>query len=105
MENEEDYSATIHQAVTRPLLMMGSEREFIMFLGVIAGTFILVLASLWSFIFGIVLFIGGSFALRRSGSYDPQFSKTAIRHFRYKKFYGCGSKPFAENKTVEYKKR
>lgn len=79
----------------RPLLLLGSERELILALGIVAGVFIVSLFQLWAAIFGLVLWAIGAWVLTRAASFDPQLSKTFGRSLRYRKLYKSSATPFA----------
>ncbi|GAB1394112.1 conjugal transfer protein TrbD [Rhodocyclaceae bacterium] len=97
----EDNSIPLHRALTRPMLMLGAEREFVLMLGVLAGIFIFSLAQLWAAIVGVAIWLVGMFFLTRAGRYDPQLSKTGIRSLRFKRFYPADATPHARCKEVQ----
>lgn len=97
----DDNSIPIHRSLTRPMLMLGGEREFVLALAMLAGIFIFSLAQLWAAAVGIVLWLTGMFFLVRAGRADPQLSKTFTRSFRYRRFYPCESTPYAKIKEVK----
>lgn len=99
--NEEENGIPLHRSLTRPILMMGGEREFVLMLGVLAGIFIFSLAKIWAAVMGVVLWVVGMFFLTRAGRYDPQLSKTGIRSLRYRRFYPAEATPHAGVKEVK----
>lgn len=101
VENERDNSIPLHRALTRPMLMLGGEREFVLMLAVLAGVFIFSLAQLWAAIVGVMLWLAGMFFLVRAGRYDPQLSKTGIRSLRYRRFYPADTTPHARTKEIK----
>lgn len=100
-EIEHDNSITLHRSLTRPMLMLGGEREFVLMLGVLVGIFILSLAQIWTALVGIALWLVGMFFLTRAGRYDPQLSKTGLRSLRYRRFYPADATPHARLKEVK----
>jgi len=94
-EGGSDFSVPLHQSMLRPLLLLGSERELILALGIVAGVFIVSLFQLWAAIFGLVLWAIGAWVLTRAASFDPQLSKTFGRSLRYRKLYKSSATPFA----------
>jgi len=97
----EDNSIPLHRSLTRPMLMLGAEREFVIMLGVLAGIFIFSLAQIWAAIMGVALWLVGMFFLTRAGAYDPQLSKTGIRALRFKRFYPADATPHASNREIK----
>lgn len=98
---DDDNSIPLHRSLTRPILMLGAEREFVLMLAVLAGIFIFSLAKLWAAVIGVALWLVGMFFLTRAGRYDPQLSKTGIRSLRYRKFYPADATPFARQKEFK----
>lgn len=98
-DTDSDFSVPLHQAMLRPILLMGAERELLLSLGVIAGVFIVSLFQLWAAIFGLVLWAVGAWVLTRAASFDPQLSKTFGRSLRYRKLYKSAATPFAPPHT------
>lgn len=94
-----DFSVPIHQALFRPILLLGAERELILALGIVAGVFIVSLFQLWAAIFGLVLWAVGAWVLTRAASFDPQLSRTFGRSLRYRKLYKSAATPFAPPRT------
>lgn len=101
VENERENSIPLHRSLTRPMLMLGGEREFVLMLAVLAGIFIFSLAKLWAAIVGVALWFVGMFFLVRAGRYDPQLSKTGVKSLRYRRFYPAEATPFADPKEVK----
>jgi type IV secretion system protein VirB3 len=101
MSTEEDNSIPLHRALTRPMLMLGAEREFVLMLGVLAGIFIFSLAQIWAAVTGVAIWLVGMFFLTRAGRYDPQLSKTGLRSLRLKRFYAADATPHARCKEIQ----
>lgn len=89
------FDVTVHRSLTRPMLMMGGERELVLMLAMVCGIFIVSLFQLWAAITGVALWAAGVFALQRAGEKDPQLSKTFIRSLRFGKLLRAQSTPFA----------
>ncbi|WP_415033318.1 conjugal transfer protein TrbD [Azonexus sp.] len=100
-QEHDDISVPIHRSLTRPMLMLGGEREFVLALATLAGVFIFSLAQLWAALLGVALWLIGMFFMVRAGRYDPQLSKTGIRSLRYKRIYSSESTPFAPVREVK----
>lgn len=100
-QEREDPGTVIHRSLTRPILMLGAEREFVLLLGILSGIFILSIAKLWSVIAGVVIWLVGMFFLTRAGQTDPQLSKVGVRSLRYKRSYSADATPFAPRREVK----
>lgn len=94
-ETPEGWEVTVHRSLTRPILLAGGERELVLMLAIIAGIFIISLFRWWSVAVGVGLWIVGMWVLQRMAEKDPQFSKTAIRAIRYRKWLAPATNPFA----------
>lgn len=90
------WEVTVHRSLTRPMLIMGGEREFVLMLGMLCGIFIVSLFQLWAAIVGVVLWVVGIFFLQRMGEKDPQLSKTFTRSLRHGRMMPSKSTPFAQ---------
>ena len=75
---EQQWEITVHRSLTRPMLVLGCERELVMMLGMLAGIFIVSLSQLWAAILGVTLWVVGVFFLQRMGAKDPQLSLSLI---------------------------
>lgn len=96
-----DISVKLHESLNRPMLLLGGERNLVLFLGVLAGVFIFSLAAIWAAVTGILLWMVGMYALSRAGAYDHQLSKTGIRSLKYRKFYPAQATPHARIREVK----
>jgi len=93
---EQQWEVTVHRSLTRPMLVLGCERELVMMLAMIAGIFIVSLFQLWAAILGVTLWVVGVFFLQRMGSKDPQLSKTFFRSLKFGQLLRAQSTPFAD---------
>ncbi|TSE35137.1 conjugal transfer protein TrbD [Tepidimonas charontis] len=91
------WEVPVHRSLVRPLLLLNGERELVMMLGIVAGTFIVSLFQLWAAITGAVLWFVGLFFLQRMAQKDPKLSKVYFRSLRYtrKRHIPSASTPFA----------
>jgi type IV secretion system protein VirB3 len=78
---------TIHASVHRPRLILGADRELVIFLGLIAAILVFALVTWWSVILGTLLWLVGVALLVRMGKADPLMRKVYVRHVRYQAFY------------------
>ena len=78
---------TIHPSVDRPRLILGADREMVIFVGLISAILVFALVTWWSIMLGIGLWLVGVALLVRMGKEDPQMRKVYLRHVRYQAFY------------------
>ena len=97
----DDSGIPIHEALNRPILMMGGERNLVLMLAIIAGVFIFSLAHVWAAVAGITMWVIGQWGLSRAAAYDPQLSQTGIRAMKYKRHYPAQATPFASDREVK----
>ena len=82
------YRATIHQSLTRPMLLAGAERapalaNWIMAAGILFGG-----GLHWYTIATSALLVTiGHWALTQAAKFDPELSRVYLRHVRYRRFY------------------
>lgn len=81
----------VHLALTRPLLLMGCEREAILISATIAATLVFVVGQIAFALLGIVFWVGAVAVLQRMAKADYQLLKVYLRHARYKTFYPAQS--------------
>ena len=98
---EVDPSCEIHESLNRPILLLGGERQLVLFLMVIAGVFIISLAKIWAAVLGITIWVLGQWGLSKAASFDPQLSKTGRRSLNYRPHYPAQATPFAPEREVK----
>lgn len=98
---QDDDKVSIHDALNRPILMIGGERNLVLMLLIVAGIFIFSLAKLWAAAVGIAIWVIGQWALTRAASYDDQLSKTGPRSLKYRRFYPAQATPFARQREIQ----
>jgi type IV secretion system protein TrbD len=88
MAQSERRVSTIHQSLTRPILLAGAERQLAIGNWITAAALILGSGLHWYTIaLGIFLVTVGHWALVQAAKYDPQLSQVYIRHVRYQDYY------------------
>jgi len=87
-------SIPIHSALNKPNLVLGGERDLMLFTGLISSTMIFVALSLQSAILGIIVWFVFSSLIRKMAKADPMMSKIYIRQLRYQHYYSAHSTPF-----------
>lgn len=81
----------IHQSANRPNLLLGSDRELVLVMVMLAGGLAFSLASWWGIGLAVLLWIGSVAALQRMGKADPLLRPVYLRHIRYADFYPAKS--------------
>jgi type IV secretion system protein VirB3 len=82
---------SIHPSVQRPRLILGGDRELVMFVGLVAAILVFALMTWWSIILGIFLWLAGVAILARMGKEDPLMRGVYLRHVQYQAFYPAKS--------------
>jgi type IV secretion system protein VirB3 len=77
----------IHQSANRPHLILGGDRELVLFAGLTAACLAFTLASLVGIVVGLVFWLASVAVLSRMGKADPMLRHVYLRHLRYKPFY------------------
>ena len=90
-------SIPIHRAGNRPNLVLGGDRELVMFTGLVAGALVFSAQELKATIFGASLWIIALYLLRLMAKSDPKLRAVYMRHRRYKTYYPARSTPFRDN--------
>jgi type IV secretion system protein VirB3 len=79
---------TIHQSLTRPLLLMGGERELVLVNAISIAALVLGVGFHWlSFSLALFLATCGHWALVEIAKRDPQMRHVLIRHLSYQEHY------------------
>jgi type IV secretion system protein TrbD len=90
MENK-GREIVVHQSCNRPNLLLGGDRELVLFSAILSAMLAFVIATWWGAISGIVLWMVSVAALNRVGKADPLMRQTYVRHIRYHAFYPAKS--------------
>jgi|SRR5271165_2044039 len=77
----------VRQSLLRPLLVLGAERDLVMFSGMLAAMLIFSLGSLMFSIVGGAFWFAALMVLQRMAKHDPQLSKVYVRHVNKKIYY------------------
>mgnify|MGYP003423974736 FL=1 len=93
----------IRQSANRPNLLMGGDRELVMFSGLLAFALIFSAFEFKAFVFGTTLWVFALFALRLMAKNDPLLRKVYLRHRKYRTYYPARSTPFYENTSTQGK--
>ena len=77
----------IHQSANRPHLLLGGDRELVLFAALMSAMLIFALVTWWGIIAGVAIWIGAVAVLSRMGRFDPMLRQVYIRHVKYRAFY------------------
>lgn len=82
------YRSTIHQSLTRPMLLAGAERapaiaNWILAAGILFGGGL----HWYTIAAGAILISFGHWALVQAAKFDPELSRIYLRHVRYRRLY------------------
>ena len=81
----------IHQSANRPHLLLGADRELVLFAALLSAMLVFALVTWWGIIAGIVLWFLAVAVLSRMGKADPLLRHVYLRHVRYQAFYPAKS--------------
>jgi len=87
-------STPIQRVLYRENLLMGGERELVMFTALIAGGIIITSQNLISILIGVPLYVACLFLLRKMAKIDPYLSKVYSLQLKYQSYYPARSTPF-----------
>lgn len=91
-------SIPIHQSLHRPHLVLGGEREPVLYAGLLAVIIFMAGMSKSAAVIALVLWFGSVAAFRRMAKADPQMSKVWMRHIRQQDYYPAHSSPWVRDK-------
>jgi type IV secretion system protein VirB3 len=84
----------IHRALHRPNLLLGAEREPVLYTLIVAFTLVFAALSWPAFLVGAALWFIGLGVLRQLAKADPHMTRVYPRHIRYRRYYPARSTPF-----------
>lgn len=94
---EELQKADIYQALNKPNLMFGADRELILMVALVSTALIFTGLTVVTTVIGLFLFFVCGFFLRLMAKSDPLMRQVFVRQSRYKKFYHAQSTPFSRS--------
>lgn len=84
----------IYRALNRPNLLMGGDRELVL-VTILSTVFLIVLLASWyTVVIGIVVWSFGMWGLRWMAKADPLMRNLYLRHIKYSQHYDAKSGPF-----------
>lgn len=87
----------IHQSCNRHNLLLGCDRELVLFAALLSAMLIFALVTWWGIVVGIVLWLAAVAVLSRMGKADPMLRHVYIRHVKYRPFYSAKSGLFSQS--------
>ena len=81
----------IHQSANRPHLLLGGDRELVLFAALLSAMLVFALVTWWGVLAGILLWFLAIAVLSRMGKADPLLRHVYLRHLRYQAFYPAKS--------------
>ena len=90
----------IHQSANRPHLLLGGDRELVLFAALMSAMLIFALVTWWGIVAGIALWVVAVAALSRMGHSDPLLRQVYLRHVRYRPFYPAKGRIRGETATT-----
>lgn len=84
----------IQRVLYRENLLLGGERELVMFTALVAGGIIISAQNIISVVVGVPLYVVVVYLLRMMAKVDPFMSKVYTRQLRYQAYYAPRSTPF-----------
>lgn len=88
----------IRRIGTRDNLLLGADRELLLFSAMICALMVFAALELRSIFIGGTLWIVALYLLRMMGKADPKMRAVYLRHRRYAGYYPARSTPFHENR-------
>jgi type IV secretory pathway TrbD component len=90
----------IHQSANRPHLLLGGDREMVLFAMLIAACLIFAVMTWWGVLVGLLFWWTSVAVLHRMGKADPLLRRVYVRHIRYGDFYPAKSRLHARPSTT-----
>ena len=88
---EKPREVVIHQSANRPHLLLGADRELVLFAALLSAMLIFALVTWWGVLTGIALWFLSVAVLSRMGKADPLLRHVYLRHLRYEPYYPAKS--------------
>jgi type IV secretion system protein VirB3 len=82
----------IHCSANRPQMILGGDREMVLFAGLTSACLAFTLATWWGILVGLIVWLASIAVLSRMGKADPLLRHVYLRHIRYASFYPAKSR-------------
>lgn len=79
----------MYRALTRHQLLMGCDKETVLFVGLVCGFIAFTVAFPFGAIAGLVIFLVGVGLMRKAGKADPLMREVYYRHRDYQDYYSA----------------
>ena len=79
---EKPREVVIHQSANRPHLLLGGDRELVLFAALLSAMLAFSLVTWWGVVAGVLLWLAAVAVLSRMGRSDPLLRQVYIRHVR-----------------------
>jgi type IV secretion system protein VirB3 len=90
----------IHQSANRPHLLLGCDRELVLFAGLMSAMLIFALVTWWGIVAGVALWLFAVAVLSRMGRFDPMLRQVYVRHVKYRAFYPAKGRIRGETSAI-----
>jgi type IV secretion system protein TrbD len=87
----------IHRSGIRPHLLLGGDRELVLFSGLLAGALTVTSFQWVAIVAGVVIWIASLFLLRQMAKADPRMRDVYMRQLLYRRYYPARSRPYRKN--------
>lgn len=89
-------SLDIYQALSRPNLIMGADRELVLLTGLLTLVLVFVVLTLPAAMLGLAVWITMVALLRSMAKADPLMRPIYLRHIRYRARYAPTARPWRD---------
>jgi type IV secretion system protein TrbD len=86
----------IHPSANRASLLLGGDRELVLFAALMAAILAFALVTWWGVLTAVVLWLAAVAVLSRMGKADPLLRRVYLRHVKYHLFYPAKSRVTSE---------
>lgn len=88
---EKPREIVIHQSANRPQLLLGCDRELVLFAALLAAMLVFALVTWWGVVAGVALWFVAVAILSRMAKADPMLRQVYVQHLRYQAFFPAKS--------------
>jgi type IV secretory pathway TrbD component len=90
----------IHDALVQPMLMIGAERDLVVFMTILLAMLVFACATWICTVVALICWVAAIVVLQRLARVDSQFSRVYLRHLKYRSRYSATSHAAALNPTA-----
>lgn len=81
----------IHQSANRPQLLLGCDRELVLFAALFSAMLVFSVVTWWGVVAGLSIWFVSVAVFSRMGKVDPLLRHVYLRHVRYQAYYPAKS--------------